>query len=126
METLPGFEFSEDKLKHCPDCGEDKPLSEFRKWGEGKEKTRYRHTCKLCEKAYNTNLANLRKYAGPKPDACECCGKVAKKIAVDHDHNTNKIRGWLCIDCNTGIAFLGDNMRGLENAIKYMKKSENA
>jgi hypothetical protein len=42
---------------------------------------------------------------------------------VDHDHETNKIRGLLCSRCNTGLGLFFDNISNLENAILYLKKA---
>jgi hypothetical protein len=42
------------------------------------------------------------------------------KLCIDHNHNTNKIRGLLCHDCNKGIGFLKDNQTILQNAINYL------
>ena len=41
---------------------------------------------------------------------------------VDHCHDTNIIRGFLCSECNTGIGKLGDNEEGVERALNYLKK----
>jgi len=34
---------------------------------------------------------------------CACCGKRAKRLIVDHDHQTNEVRGLLCYRCNMGL-----------------------
>jgi hypothetical protein len=59
-----------------------------------------------------------------KPIRCECCGGPpgSKGMCLDHDKRTNKIRGWLCQKCNTGIGLLGDDVAGLERAIAYLQK----
>lgn len=41
---------------------------------------------------------------------------------VDHNHETNMIRGLLCSNCNRGMGYLKDNIEYLKNAIKYLKK----
>ena len=43
---------------------------------------------------------------------------------LDHCHETNQFRGWICRNCNTGIGNLGDNVEGLENAIRYLKRNK--
>jgi hypothetical protein len=48
-------------------------------------------------------------------------GKI-KALAVDHCHQTGKIRGLLCSDCNTGIGKLKDDPAVLQNAIGYILK----
>lgn len=58
----------------------------------------------------------------PAPSCCECCGRTQERhLELDHCHETGKFRGWLCIQCNTGIGKLGDNVEALERAIAYLK-----
>jgi hypothetical protein len=57
---------------------------------------------------------------------CKICGKpqcVGTKLDVDHDHETGKIRGLLCRQCNTGIGLLRDSVSLLFRAIKYLLDS---
>lgn len=54
------------------------------------------------------------------------CGICKKKISdenvcIDHCHNTGKVRGVLCSNCNTGIGMFEDNVSFLLNAIEYLK-----
>lgn len=60
----------------------------------------------------------------PEPTLCECCGKHPGKrgIHLDHCHKTGKFRGWLCVNCNTGIGKLGDSIEGLLTAIAYLSR----
>jgi len=43
---------------------------------------------------------------------------------LDHCHDTDVFRGWLCHRCNVGIGFLGDTLEGLNKAIAYLEKFE--
>lgn len=52
---------------------------------------------------------------------CEICGRKSDKLVVDHIHGTEIIRGLLCHSCNTGLGKLGDNMEGLEAAMRYVR-----
>ena len=40
---------------------------------------------------------------------------------LDHDHDTGKIRGWLCDKCNTSLGQLGDNIKSINKALQYLK-----
>jgi hypothetical protein len=120
--TILGIEESKPtaNLKLCTKCKEEKLLDCFRKRGEGKDKKRIYPICKECEKRINKDVLNLRKQAPPKPNSCDCCGKKCKKFVLDHDHEANKFRGWICDSCNIGISRLGDNLDGLMRAVEYL------
>ena len=48
-------------------------------------------------------------------------GKL-KRLAVDHCHETGKVRGLLCFQCNRAIGGFKDDIKLLESAIKYLKE----
>ena len=56
---------------------------------------------------------------------CEICGvdNSDKRLNVDHNHITGKIRGLLCLSCNTAIGHLksDDNLDLLIKAIEYIE-----
>lgn len=51
--------------------------------------------------------------------ACAICREV-KKLHVDHCHTTKKVRGLLCMDCNTGIGKLKDSKELVARALAYL------
>lgn len=56
---------------------------------------------------------------------CAICQNVCpsgRELAVDHDHNTNKIRGLLCCNCNRGLGLFKDDMNRLFRAADYIKQ----
>lgn len=60
---------------------------------------------------------------------CKICGttKVGGKwkvFHIDHDHQTGKIRGLLCTNCNRGLGLLGDTFESIEKAYLYMKNNQ--
>jgi hypothetical protein len=58
---------------------------------------------------------------------CAICGnpdKHGRNLAVDHSHETGKVRGLLCTHCNTGIGVLGDTADHLRAALKYLENQE--
>lgn len=55
------------------------------------------------------------------PIKCECCGPTHHE-RIQHCHNTGKVRGLLCSNCNNGMGKLGDSIERLESVINYLKK----
>jgi len=58
---------------------------------------------------------------------CEICGRYSDKrrLNVDHNHKTGKIRGILCYFCNYGLRWFKDNPKRLERAALYLRNTEN-
>lgn len=46
---------------------------------------------------------------------------VIKPLAVDHCHQTGKVRGLLCSHCNSILGQAKDNIETLASAIQYLK-----
>ncbi len=59
---------------------------------------------------------------------CGICGGYpgsrTKRLCVDHDHKTNKVRGLLCKKCNSALGLLGNNIYIVNSALDYLKKWE--
>jgi hypothetical protein len=55
---------------------------------------------------------------------CAICGDTSKtKLAIDHCHTTGRIRGLLCISCNRGIGYLGDDPDRALRASEYLRSA---
>jgi hypothetical protein len=56
---------------------------------------------------------------------CALCGTdlLGKKWAIDHNHETKKVRGIVCYNCNVGLGKLGGTIRMLEAAIAYLRRN---
>lgn len=59
---------------------------------------------------------------------CAICKKHSStfriRLAVDHDHETGKVRGLLCDRCNRGIGMLQDSPEICRQAAKYIEESK--
>jgi hypothetical protein len=66
----------------------------------------------------------LRKMWLDQEGRCAICGDELSEDAfrIDHNHQTGKVRGLLCISCNTGIGLLQDSPEVLSSAAEYIKK----
>jgi hypothetical protein len=57
-------------------------------------------------------------------DGCVTCGPRYGKgsLVVDHCHKTDKIRGLLCVPCNTALGFMGDIPERIIGLAAYLRK----
>ena len=109
-------------VKPCICCGELKTSIEYSKHKLYKDYLDSR--CKECVSAQSKVRRELKKTAPDTPDRCECCGGISNKVFVlDHCHETNKFRGWICESCNHAIGKLGDNIEGVQKALDYLKRT---
>jgi hypothetical protein len=56
-------------------------------------------------------------------NCCAICKKTCitgRSLSIDHDHNTNKVRGLLCNKCNQGLGFFNDSIDLLQGAMIYL------
>jgi len=99
-----------------------KEIDNFYMW-RGELSTR-KKMCRSCEAKDRKLRRGLRK-ENPLPDNPDCsiCGRSdVNKWHLDHCHETNKFRGWLCVSCNHGLGMFRDNTKTLTNAIKYLNR----
>lgn len=109
--------------KTCLVCKQYKVLEDFDFHTGHKDNRDGR--CRSCKREQSEIRKMLKRTAPrPKTTVCECCNKEfePRLIVLDHDHETNLFRGWICHLCNAGIGQLGDTISGLEMAITYLRK----
>lgn len=56
---------------------------------------------------------------------CAICfgiNQSKRRLAVDHNHITKKVRALLCDKCNRGLGFFNDNALLLTKAVEYIQK----
>ena len=58
-------------------------------------------------------------------EGCAGCGRPAdqkRRLAVDHDHKTRKVRGLLCFRCNTIVGKAGEDPGVLQALAGYLRR----
>lgn len=133
-----------DTQVKCKACGKLKPANQFtyvgRKplsrataeglWPENPKPILNSRRCDSCRKKQSKisrKLAKAYSHTRPADNKCACCGNVppnGKQLVLDHDHSTEKFRGWICSACNTGIGWLGDTKESVLQAYNYLVQSE--
>lgn len=61
-----------------------------------------------------------------KPETAVDSQGRTKRLAIDHDHHTGRIRGLLCSKCNLGIGHLNDDSTLINNSWIYLNKDTSA
>jgi len=79
----------------------------------------------IMRKQYGISVVEFNFLLKVQGHSCAICNKhitaIRRRMNIDHDHETNKVRGILCTGCNTGLGHLGDNVAGLKKAIAYLE-----
>jgi len=72
---------------------------------------------------YGVSRAQYEAMLESQGGMCAICGGPpgVRSLAVDHDHETKRVRGLLCSGCNTGIGGLRENPELLGRAIDYLR-----
>ena len=123
------------ETKVCRNCLERKSIFDFQKNQKSiAGKVSRRGECKECRKWKRPISAKVkREYEKrhPRPPIgkqfhCPVCDKTIIRqfqndVVLDHSHETEKIRGWICRQCNSSIGMMNDKVSILERAIKWLQ-----
>ena len=75
------------------------------------------------KRTYNVTLEEYEKKLKEQNNCCAICNrhqsKFKRKLAIDHDHKTGKVRDLLCAGCNVDVSVVEDR---LEVLLKYLNK----
>lgn len=95
------------------------------------EKVRASYRRKSLKRRYGITAAGYQRLYDAQGGLCAVCGQPEKnrdgtaqhrRLAVDHDKVTGKVRGLLCRLCNQRLGGLGDNLAGVLRFIRYLEQ----
>lgn len=76
---------------------------------------------------YGINLEQYNELFRRHLECCAICGshesELKQKLHVDHCHKTGKVRGLLCVCCNSAIGKMKDDVSILKSAVKYLENN---
>ena len=93
-----------------------------------KERTTKRRKRSDLMKDFGINADQYEAMLHEQNHVCAICGKhdiCNRDLAVDHCHNTKRVRGLLCTNCNMALGKFQDDLQNLLNAIEYLKRDYN-
>lgn len=135
------------EYRECITCGESKGIDSFRTYTKRVKATglgdqsrwprrTYRHTkCRECEREYARKRTFERRRGitheerddmlSEQGGRCAACGSETPGSKagwhVDHDHETDEIRGILCHHCNAALGHAKDCPQRLAGLILYLR-----
>ncbi|OUU15937.1 MAG: hypothetical protein CBB97_23515 [Candidatus Endolissoclinum sp. TMED37] len=115
----------------CNNCGIPQPVTQFQRMQSGEIKRK----CRTCARNQSNLIKELKKIH-PYPDdnyACPICERTINEISkkgqkrlqnwvLDHCHDTETFRGWVCHHCNTGLGAFSDCLDRIQKAVIYLMK----
>lgn len=106
----------------------EKVAASLRSWEERHQEHRrnYNRMVSL-RKLYGMSLEEYENIMERQDGGCAICGRKPgskRKHHVDHDHETGKIRGILCSQCNTGLGMFSDDIEKMKTACIYLMSNK--
>lgn len=113
-----GRKFILDRGPYCVNCHEQLVIGLARAAGNGRA---------WYERTYGITLEQYGHMFLDQGGVCCICqdrrtkrDEDTKALAVDHDHETGRVRGLLCFSCNTALGLFGDSMETVAVARAYL------
>lgn len=92
-----------------------------------KEKCDLADTNSRLKRSYGIDIHQYNQLFKEQNGSCKCCNRhqseFKKGLVVDHCHATNIVRGLLCTPCNLALGYVKDDIKVLNNLIKYLNNS---
>lgn len=89
-----------------------------------RKENRERTLARIRLNKYGVTSDDLKRILAKQGGVCAICGSFGggKRLCVDHDHETGKVRGLLCQSCNKGIGLFKDSSVATRRASDYLKQ----
>jgi hypothetical protein len=92
--------------------------SRLKHWEVHKPSNRDRHL----QTRYGITAEMYAAMLAAQQGQCAICKSIPDGLLhVDHCHETERVRGLLCGNCNRALGLFKDNIKSLEEAITYLK-----
>lgn len=94
--------------------------------GKSPEK-RLRDRIAVYQQKYGITLEEYEELLAKQYGKCAICAGhsiAGRKLSVDHDHTTGKVRGLLCVNCNAALGQFRESREVLLKAYKYLEAHE--
>lgn len=113
--------------KRNPDYHNQPRLIEYRRKYYGSEESKRKYKLAMVARQYGLTARQYEELEISHNGLCAICGnheksRRNKSLAVDHCHETGKVRGMLCSWCNRALGLLKHDIGLLEACIKYLKE----
>lgn len=69
---------------------------------------------------YNLTIDQVESMKNDQKQLCAICLSIPNHWHIDHDHETNKVRGMLCGPCNLALGLLKDDSKRIRRAAQYI------
>jgi hypothetical protein len=97
---------------------------------QNREKERQQQADYKRQKKYGISPEEYNYMIKKQNNKCKIClvdflyDKHSTKPFIDHCHTTNKVRGLLCLHCNTGLGYFKDQISTLTKTINYLEENK--
>lgn len=109
--------------------------TEAGKAAKRREKQRYRKTVggklaklrQILKSKFNITIEQYEELLIKQKGVCALCKQLCpsgKRLCIDHNHITGKVRGLLCYHCNVGLGHFMENAKLLMNAVDYITNND--
>ena len=121
--------YAYNSLHTCKDCLAKAQRERRAKDFEGQKRI---HQSSYLKANYGMTLEQFEERLAAQNGVCAICGEPErgrsrqgriKRLAVDHDHVTGRIRGLVCHGCNRALGYFNDNPIKMRAAIAYLENA---